>query len=265
MNKRYLGALVMSPFIIFIFLGGKYLFSLVFLISILGIYEFYKVIRQGDINPISPLGYLLCIMHYILLYYDKSMNTSILINILILMVMLCIPVLNIKYTIVDVAVTFLGYFYVAVFFSFITLTNNKVFGDYLIWLVFISSWSCDTAAYYVGRYFGKNKLCPKVSPKKTIEGSIGGLLGSGIICLIYGIIISYRIDIMNIWNYFIIGILCGIFCQFGDLVASSVKRFVGVKDYSNIIPGHGGILDRFDSIIFSSVIVYYYITFFVGI
>jgi phosphatidate cytidylyltransferase len=265
MNKRYLGALLMSPFLIFIFLGGKYLFFLVLLISIAGIFEFYRVIRQGDIKPISSFGYLLCLVHYTILYYDKTMTTSVLISIFALLLLLCVPILNIKYNVMDVAVTFLGYFYVAVFFSFIPLINSKAFGDYLIWLVFISSWSCDTAAYYVGRYFGKNKLCPKVSPKKTIEGSIGGLLGSGIICLIYGIIISYRIDIMNIWNYFIIGILCGIFCQFGDLVASSVKRFVGVKDYSNLIPGHGGILDRFDSIIFSSVIVYYYITFLVGI
>ena len=130
------------------------------------------------------------------------------------------------------------------------------YGKYLVWLVFIASWLCDTTAYYVGRMFGKTKLCPEVSPKKTVEGSIGGLLGSAISCGVFGFIIaSYGVNISLI-HYVIIGLICGVFCQFGDLVASSIKRYAGVKDYSNLIPGHGGILDRFDSILFSSVVVF---------
>jgi phosphatidate cytidylyltransferase len=145
------------------------------------------------------------------------------------------------------------------------LINQKNYGNYLIWLVFISSWLCDTTAYYVGRYFGKNKLCPEVSPKKTIEGSIGGLLGSAVACTIFGVIASTNNVHIALYHYTFIGLLCGVFCQFGDLVASSIKRFVKVKDYSNLIPGHGGVLDRFDSILFASVVVYYYISLVLGL
>ncbi len=159
------------------------------------------------------------------------------------------------------AITLLGFLYVPIFFSFIVLVNNKTYGNYLVWLIFISAWLCDTTAYYVGKYLGKNKLCPKVSPKKTIEGSIGGIIGASLACTIFGMVI-FRLGVnIGIIHYILIGLICGIVCQFGDLVASSIKRYAGVKDYSNLIPGHGGILDRFDSILFSSVAVYYYLTF----
>ena len=113
--------------------------------------------------------------------------------------------------------------------------------------------------YYTGRAFGKRKVAPKVSPKKTVEGLIGGILGATLGCGIYGIIISrYGVEI-NVIHFFLIGAICGIMGFFGDLVASSIKRYVGIKDYSNLIPGHGGILDRFDSILFNAVVVFYYL------
>ena len=177
---------------------------------------------------------------------------------------LIIPIINLNYNFSDVSVTILGFVYVGVFFSFIPLINSMEYGKYLVWLVFISSWLCDTTAYYTGRMFGKTKLCPEVSPKKTVEGSIGGLLGSAISCGIFGFAIaSYGVNISLI-HYIIIGLICGVFCQFGDLVASSIKRYAGVKDYSNLIPGHGGILDRFDIILFSSVVVFFYLRLILG-
>lgn len=269
MDKRYLGAAILAPFLIFLFLGGMYLKGLVFVLSLLGMYEFYKVIERKNIHAIKPLGYALCIAYFFNL--EKAFDSNMLIYLLIaaVFVCLCIPVINVKYTFVDSAVTILGFIYVAVFFSFIVLVNNKPDGKYLIWLIFISSWVCDTGAYYSGRYFGKggkHKLCPKVSPKKTVEGSIGGLFGSTIGCIIFGIIINNNFGVnIEIYHYMIIGFLNGIFGQFGDLAASSIKRYVGAKDYSNLIPGHGGILDRFDSILFASVVVFYYLTFILGI
>jgi phosphatidate cytidylyltransferase len=142
---------------------------------------------------------------------------------------------------------------------------NRIKHRYFVWFIFISSWLCDTAAYYSGRFFGKRKLCPKVSPKKTVEGSLGGVLGSIAGCAVYGFILNHYTLNIPMYHYLLIGLISGILCQFGDLTASSIKRYSDVKDYSNLIPGHGGILDRFDSILFSGAVVYYYITYIMGL
>ncbi|MFT8314722.1 MAG: phosphatidate cytidylyltransferase [Clostridium sp.] len=275
MNKRYLGALILTPLIVFLFLGGIYLKILMLILSLLAMGEFYKIVKEKNINTINILGYLLCIIYYILVNNNLEFKYIMLLLTLSLIIMFCIPVFNTKYNFIDISITMLGFIYIAIFFSFIVLINIKTFnfngdnipvGKYLVWLVPLSSWICDTTAYYGGRYLGKNKLCPKVSPKKTVEGSITGLLGSILSCTIFGIFINryaagMNLININIYNYAFIGLLCGIFSQFGDLTASSIKRYVGVKDYSQLIPGHGGILDRFDSILFSAAVVYYYVSF----
>lgn len=265
MNNRYVGALILAPFIVFLFLGGIYLKYGVMMLSLFGMHEFYKVIKEKNVQPIAIAGYVLCIVYYITLNKIVDYRMDFFLLIITVLIIMCIPVFDIEYNFIDIASTILGFLYVAVFFSFIVLVDNKNYGNYLVWLIFVSSWLCDTAAYYAGRAFGKRKLCPKVSPKKTVEGSIGGMLGSTIACGILGYLIHLKTDFIPIYHFFIIGAICGVFCQFGDLTASSIKRYVGVKDYSNLIPGHGGVLDRFDSILFASVIVYYYLSFIVGI
>ncbi|RXI37785.1 phosphatidate cytidylyltransferase [Clostridium tetani] len=265
MSKRYLGALILSPLIIFLFIGGKYLKALIFLISLRGMYEFYKAIEK-KIEPVSILGYVLCIVYYLFIL-NTEINGELFfyISILAVFILMLMPIFNEKYNFISGGVTLLGFIYVAIFFSFIILVNSKMYGNYLIWLIFLSSWICDTFAYYSGKYFGKKKLCTKISPKKTIEGSIGGLLGSIIGCTIFGVFsINKGVDISLI-HFILIGAISGILSQLGDLVASSIKRYVDVKDYSQLIPGHGGILDRFDSILFSSVTVFYYLTFIINI
>lgn len=261
-DNRYLGALMIAPFIIFILLGGPYLKGFTMVLSAFGLYEFYNALKQKEFNPISIVGYILLIIFYIT---NNNFETLMFLVIISTFVLLCMPIIDQKYTFIDVAITLLGFIYVVVLFSFIPLVNNKVGGTYLVWLIFIGSWLADTSAYYAGKYLGKRKLCPKVSPKKTIEGSIGGFFGSTIGCGVFGIIISSFVPQVGIIHYFLIGALCGVMGQFGDLVASSVKRYVGIKDYSNLIPGHGGILDRFDSILFNATVVFYYLTFIVGI
>ena len=261
MNNRYLGAALLSPLIVFLFLGGLYLKVGILVLSLLGMYEFYKVIKQKDIHAVSIVGYMICILYYFTMGNNIEYKLMFSLLVLSIFVLLCIPIVNSKYTFIDAAATLLGFIYVGVFFSFILLVYNKTYGNYLVWLIFISAWICDTCAYYVGKNFGKTKLSPQISPKKTIEGSIGGLLGSTIACTIFGIFVLSRGISIPIYNYIIIGALNGIFCQMGDLVASSIKRVVGVKDFSNLIPGHGGILDRFDSALFSAVVVFYYLSF----
>lgn len=265
MNNRYIGALILAPFIIFLFLGGIYLKCGIMVLSLLGMFEFYKVVKSKNIHPITAAGYLLCIVYYITLNKTIDYRMNFFLLIITIFILMCIPVIDIDYNFIDISITILAFLYVAVFFSFIVLVNNKNYGNYLVWLIFISSWLCDTAAYYTGKAFGKRKLCPKVSPKKTVEGSIGGMLGSTIACGVFGYVIISKGVSVPLYHFLLIGAICGVFCQFGDLTASSIKRYIGVKDYSNLIPGHGGILDRFDSILFASVIVYYYITFVIGI
>jgi phosphatidate cytidylyltransferase len=265
MDNRYIGAIILAPFVIFLFLGGAYLKYGVMVLSLIGMHEFYKVVKEKDINAIRVLGYLLCAIYYITLNRDINYKFLFFILIITVFILMCIPVLDMDYNFLDISVTIMGFLYVAIFFSFIVLVDNKDYGNYLVWLIFISSWFCDTAAYYAGKVFGKKKLCPKVSPKKTVEGAIGGMLGSAIACGIFGIIIYWKGVAIPVYHFFVIGIICGILCQFGDLAASSIKRYAGVKDYSSLIPGHGGILDRFDSILFASVIVYYYVTFIIGV
>jgi phosphatidate cytidylyltransferase len=265
MNNRYVGALILAPFIVFLFLGGIYLKYGIMVLSLFGMHEFYKVIKEKNIQSINLAGYVLCIVYYMTLNRTINYKMSFFLLIITVFIIMCIPVFDVEYNFVDIATTILGFLYVSVFFSFIVLVDNKISGNYLVWLIFIASWTCDTSAYYAGKAFGKRKLCPKVSPKKTIEGSIGGMLGSTVACGILGYFIYSKIIFIPLYHFFIIGAVCGVFCQFGDLAASSIKRNVGVKDYSNLIPGHGGILDRFDSILFAAVVVYYYLTFVVGV
>ncbi len=261
-NSRYIGAAMIAPFIVFILLGGVWLKGFTILLSVCGLYEFYKALKVKEFNPISVIGYIILAVFYLI---GNDFNYLIYIIVLATIILLIIPVVNLKYTFIDASITLLGFLYVGILFSFIPLVNSKVGGNFLVWLIFIGSWGADTLAYYSGKYLGKKKLCPEVSPKKTIAGAIGGLLGSTIGCGIFGIVTSSYLPEVQIIHFFLIGALCGIMGQFGDLVASSVKRYVGIKDYSNLIPGHGGILDRFDSILFNSAVVFYYLTFIIGI
>ncbi len=261
-NNRYLGAAMIAPFIIFVFLGGIYLKGFVLVLSGMALWEFYSAVKEKNLKPIKSIGYILLAMYYVL---NNNFELMMYILVVASFVSLIIPVVNLKYTFIDVSVTLLGVIYCGILFSFVYLVNAKPFGEYLVWIIFIGSWLSDTAAFYSGKMFGKHKLSPKVSPKKTVEGSIGGLFGATIFTGLFGIIIQHYINIMPIYNYFIIGTLCGLFGQLGDLVASSIKRYVDIKDYSNLIPGHGGILDRFDSIIFSATVVFYYLNFIVKI
>jgi phosphatidate cytidylyltransferase len=146
-----------------------------------------------------------------------------------------------------------GYFYIAVAMSTIfVLREGLAQGQFYIWLVFISAWGCDTGAYFVGRGMGRHKLAPILSPKKTVEGSIGGTVTATLLGAMYGLIL-YSLDLLGFGHVFIFAMtafVCSIAGQIGDLAASAIKRGRRIKDFGNVMPGHGGVLDRFDSIIF---------------
>ena len=145
------------------------------------------------------------------------------------------------------------------------IRNNEVYGKYIVWLIFISSWGSDTFAYLTGMLFGKHKLVPNLSPKKTVEGAIGGIIGSMLLGAIYTYIVFNKLTDDIYMSSVRVSIGCGvgsIISMIGDLTASGIKRNYDVKDYGNIIPGHGGILDRFDSVIFTAPALYFILNLF---
>lgn len=151
--------------------------------------------------------------------------------------------------------------FVALFMSVIMLLYHK-YGLYGILPVFICAWGTDTCAYFAGCFLGKHKLIERVSPKKTIEGAIGGAVGSTLLCLLYAWILTFiePVAISGVRFYVlfaVMGLISSVLAQLGDLAASALKRDCGIKDFGTIFPGHGGILDRFDSVIFIAPFVYF--------
>jgi phosphatidate cytidylyltransferase len=156
---------------------------------------------------------------------------------------------DMKITFSDVAFSTFGIFYFVLFTSFIPKIYALEVGKILIWYLILVSWGSDIVAYLIGRNFGKHKFS-KVSPNKTIEGCTAGVVGAVVLSLIYTYLINTYSDIYI--NYIVIGWVSAVLCiigQLGDFAASVIKRHLEVKDYSNIFPGHGGMVDRLDSVI----------------
>lgn len=155
---------------------------------------------------------------------------------------------KLKYS--TVAETVIAVVYATVGFTSLALVRLLSGGGYLFGLVFVAAWVTDTMAYFTGRFFGKHKLCPQISPKKTVEGSVGGVLFCALSFLLYGFIVQKIVGVSpNYPMLFVSGILLSAVSQIGDLTASLIKREHDVKDYGKLMPGHGGIMDRFDSIL----------------
>lgn len=152
----------------------------------------------------------------------------------------------------------IGYVFAVIYYLSLLFYDVHVNGVlFSLWLIFLCSWGCDTFAYCVGMLFGKHKLAPVLSPKKSIEGAIGGVVGAALLGALYGAVVNQYTVLDNTTLYFaIIGAVGAAISQFGDLVASGNKRQHNIKDYGKLIPGHGGILDRFDSVIFTAPLIY---------
>jgi phosphatidate cytidylyltransferase len=263
-----------------VYLGKEAIGIAIFVLALIAIYEFDKVLEKGGFKPVYVLGYLSCLP---LLYLavadllpesltklspasstlaDNSVLAASLGIFLLLTALFCFIIFsNGKYTITDIAFTLFGIIYVVFLFSFVTLTRNMEKGHLYIWLIFIGAWATDTFAYFTGVSIGKTKILPKISPKKSLEGCIGGVIGCIIIMMLFGQVFYPELGIQII-HFAVLGLICAIISQIGDWSASAIKRAVGVKDYGNIMPGHGGVLDRLDSILFTAPVVYFYISMF---
>lgn len=252
LKTRVITAIIGILLLIFIVFKGKlYLSMSITILSIIGLWEFYSSLNNINIRPINYMGYLGAIGLFISNAFQVV--TVELVFYLITAILLIILLLNKKVKILDIATTLLGVIYIPFFFFHI----YKLDGTRYIWLVFLIAFGTDTFAYLVGNLVGEHKLSPKISPNKTIEGALGGIIGSLIITIVFG----YFADIDLIFKLMLLSILASIVSQVGDLVASRIKRIVKIKDFGFIFPGHGGVLDRFDSIIFCAPIIYYYVVY----
>ncbi len=243
------------------------LFSLcinsIYIINTLGIchLEFDKtIIPVTLVFVVVNLIYILNTLKVCNLNFEETLMP---VSVLFIIVCLVYGVTNYgktKFSLVAENIFFISY--IVVFFSYIALIRDSNGGEVLIWLVLLTPWATDTLAYFSGVFFGKHKLIEKVSPKKTIEGSIGGTVGCVVVAFIYGIVISKLNYFPKYINLAIFAAIFSVVSQFGDLAASCIKREHGVKDYGSLIPGHGGILDRFDSVLFCAPLMYYFMMYF---
>ena len=257
------GILLMVIALVTLITGGNLLFFVLLLISLIGMTELYKVFGIEK-KPPGIIGYIAAAAYYGLLYFeaqlpgDKLNWFMLLFMALLICEMASLVFAYPKYNTQQIFAAFFGVLYVAVMLSFIYRTRLLDGGVFTVWLVFVCSWGCDTCAYCVGKLIGKHKMAPVLSPKKSVEGGIGGILGAALIGALYALAINHWGNAeADVLTYVIIGAAGGAISQIGDLAASASKRDHNIKDYGKLIPGHGGILDRFDSVIFTAPIIYY--------
>ena len=241
-------------------LGGLPVLIFCLFLSLFASYELlhcFSLEKKG----ISFLSYFFVILYYSALFLQIPISFFLLLSYLFLLgfyYVLSYPKADIR----EIALLFLVFPYAGILLSYIYLCRSLPHGKVLVWLVFLSSWGADTCAYCTGLLFGRHKMTPVLSPKKTWEGAVGGILGSGILSFIFAIIFKGHGLPLHLSPYLLaLAVsLAALFSIGGDLMASGMKRDFQIKDYSHLIPGHGGILDRFDSVLFTAPIIYYGIT-----
>ncbi len=250
------GIILLAAVILLVSLGGIPLIIGLAFLSVIGMKEFYRatgVIGEEDRRiGILPGVALICAVAYYVLIYIGLESLDIVLPALMLLVIMSVYVFTYpKYDITKVAFTFFPVIYVAVMLSFVYLTRSMDGGKIAVWLIFLSSFGCDTCAYCVGMLLGKHKMAPVLSPKKSIEGAVGGVVGAVLLGILFAAIFK-----QSMIKYGIICFAGALISMVGDLAASAIKRNVEIKDYGTLIPGHGGVLDRFDSVIFTAPVVY---------
>jgi phosphatidate cytidylyltransferase len=246
--KRILVGIIGIPLILFlIYMGGIYFYILCLILQSLCLWEFLKIFEKKNINALKLFTIIISIMIFILLsqkyYYG--------------IIMIIFPVVievfrEKKRNPLNPVLSVFGVIYITIPF----LLLNELGKNFIVVIyIFVLIWSCDTFAYFGGKFFGKHKLT-SISPKKTIEGAVIGFISSVAASVVFYYSGS---DFLDLSDSIILGVLIGIFSQVGDNFESLLKRYTEAKDSSNIIPGHGGLLDRFDSLIFVVPLIYLYI------
>lgn len=256
MKTRILSALVALPLLFFVLLSGGVILKLTTLaISIIGLYEFFKAFSV-KYKPIKWVGYLMTVALYFSYLGDVSKDMFTFLVSVLLFLLLGLVVYT-KNTIEGAMITFIGFFYVSFSLSHLILIS-ELDHNFFIWFPFIIAFVTDTFAYFTGKLLGKTKLIPHVSPNKTVEGSLGGIIA----CLVMSFLYAYFIKPEFQFYAIFMALIGSVLSQTGDLIASKIKRIFDIKDFGKIMPGHGGVLDRFDSLIITLPLVYYFMVLF---
>ncbi|MCL1843173.1 MAG: phosphatidate cytidylyltransferase [Defluviitaleaceae bacterium] len=264
--KRSVTVIFGLPLVIaIVYIGGVPMLITCAVFALVGLREFYIAFSKRDML-IHLIGYLATAGYFAAIYiFGAGYWLLIALTSFIITVQTCLVVFFRKLPIRECITTVYGFLYVPFLLSFVVLVREHShelgLGFYYVWLIFIASFGCDTFAYFTGSLFGKNKLAKSPSPSKSVEGLVGGIIGATIIGLVYGFFVSRfashqeAIELLII-NAAIISFIGAFFSIIGDMTASAVKRHCEIKDFGNVFPGHGGVLDRVDSILLVAPTVY---------
>lgn len=253
------GFIVAISVAIMLLIPNKYVIGLLLaIIALVAMHEYLKAISKVC-TPIKWVAYLSCLSVAAVNFIpEQNMLKAIMMFLPSIMLILFANVIatDMKISFKDMSYTLLGICYIPVFISFLTLIDAMQNGKILIGYILISAWGTDVFAYLIGKKFGKHKFS-KVSPKKSIEGCIAGTIGAVLIMVLYTFILNRYFQFNYSYMYvMIVGIVLSLIGQIGDFSASCIKRYVDIKDYSNLLPGHGGMLDRIDSVLFLAPFAY---------
>lgn len=268
LGVRVASGVIGALLVIALIFAPIWIFNLaVSLVCLIALYELYTSFHQEAKWQLVLLDYLFAVMIMLTPFvtadsYQKGIFTFLLVSYLALL-FVCAILWHGKIKFYDVISSFFMLIYAVLFLCHLMLVRSVEHGAILIFLPFLGAWMPDTFAYFTGKLFGKHKLIPDISPNKTVEGSVGAVLGCVLLFLLFGVVTERVCGVqVHYIPLLVLSVLCGIFAQFGDLAASLIKRECGKKDFGNIIPGHGGILDRVDSLIFIAPLVYYFVLYF---
>ncbi|MFQ9514981.1 MAG: phosphatidate cytidylyltransferase [Eubacterium sp.] len=237
--------------------GGNILFAANLLISLAGVYELYKVL-EIEKNTLGITGYVALIIYYALLYMGKTEYMMIFMVVFLIVLLAQYVFMFPKYKTEEISNAIMCMLYAGVMLSYLYSVREGNNGAYTVWLIFLCSWGSDTCAYVAGVALGKHKMAPVLSPKKSIEGAVGGVIGAAALGAIYAAVFTDKIQ-MSINPLIAFAVICAVgalISMVGDLAASAIKRNHNIKDYGKLIPGHGGIMDRFDSVIYVAPIIW---------
>ena len=266
MKTRIWTGIVGLPLLIAImYLGGFVLVIGVSALAFFGMIEYTRAVNRmfrPKINRILMIALAVMLMVTIKLDYYFLMPVLL----VSFIVIFCYEILSGNVEIQRGSATLMGLIYVPVMFGHLFLFETVNKGAYYMWLIFVIAFTTDTAAYFIGKSIGNRKIAPLISPKKTIAGSVGGVIVAALCTILYGTILSSYFSFVLPWYlYLVVGVFGSIAGQCGDLTASMIKRKAKIKDFGTILPGHGGILDRFDSILFIIPLIYIFAKLTIGI
>lgn len=262
-KQRLLSGIVLVVLaVVVLYLGGYVTGAALVLLSLGGMFELLRIYKQHN-TLLGFAGYAATVAYYMMLFLDARKYLLFMFILAILVILAIYVFAYPKYSDKDIMAVIFAFFYTAFMLSYVYEIRVLPHGGILVIMIFICSWVNDTLAYCAGVTMGKHKMSPKLSPKKSVEGLIGGLLGSFIVGGVYGYFFDEYVHSMDnsIIVFALIGLAGAVVAVIGDLTASAIKRNNDIKDYSNLIPGHGGILDRFDSIIFTAPVIFYLLLF----